>query len=67
MGPVEIESATVAFEREGPSHALVATRTPEGSRSWAASTDPAFLLAAQTEELVGRAGRRLDDGTVELD
>ena len=67
VGPVEIESATVAFEREGPSHALVATRTPEGSRSWAASTDPAFLLAAQTEELVGRAGRRLDDGTVELD
>jgi len=67
VGPVEIESATVAFEREGPSHALVATRTPEGSRSWAASTDPSFPLAAQTEELVGRAGRRLDDGTVELD
>jgi hypothetical protein len=57
----------VAFEREGPTHALVATRTPDGSRSWAASTDGAFLLAAQTEELVGRAGHRLADGSVELD
>ena len=30
------------------------------------STDEAFLAAAQTEELVGRSGQRLADGTVEL-
>ena len=61
-----IESATVAFEREGPTHALVATRTPERHAHVGPSTDQAFLAAAQTEELVGRSGQRLPDGTVEL-
>jgi acetyl-CoA C-acetyltransferase len=66
VGPIVVESATVPFDRLGPTHALVAARTPDGSRSWCSSTEPAFLDAAQTEELVGRPGQRLADGSVEL-
>jgi acetyl-CoA C-acetyltransferase len=67
VGAVVVESATVPHDREGPTHALVAALTPDGRRSWCTSHDPGFLAAAETEELVGRPGRRLADGTVELD
>jgi acetyl-CoA C-acetyltransferase len=66
VGPVVVESVTVPHERSGPTHALVAARTPDGDRTWCSSVEPALLVAARTEELVGRAGRRLADGTVAL-
>ena len=51
----------------GPTHALLAARSPAGHRTWCRSEEPALLVAAQEEELVGREGRRRADGTVELD
>ena len=66
VGRVVVESATVPHDRDGPTHALVAARTPEGRRCWCRSVDGALVDAAMTEELVGRAGARRPDGTVEL-
>ena len=66
-GPVTVESATVPHDRTGPTHALVAARTPAGHRTWCRATEPALLVAAETEELVGRPGHRAPDGTIHLD
>ena len=66
VGPVTVESATVPHGRTGPTHVLAAARTPNGDRAWCSSTDPALMAAAETEELVGRPGRRLPDGSLEL-
>lgn len=65
IGDVTIESATVVFD-EGPSHALIATRTPNGDRSWGASRDPSLMDAAMSSELVGVEGSRREDGTITL-
>ncbi len=65
-GPVTIETVTVPHDRDGPTHALVAARTPAGHRTWCRSVEPALLAAAQEEELVGRPGHRDADGTVVL-
>jgi acetyl-CoA C-acetyltransferase len=65
-GAVTIESATVVFE-DVPTHALIATRTPEGQRSWGMSTDTNFMNAAMTTELVGLGAQRSADGTVSID
>jgi len=66
VGEVAVESATVPHDRTGPTHVLLAARTPNGDRTWCSSTDPALIALAQTEELVGRAARRAADATVEL-
>ncbi len=66
VGPVVVESATVAHDRSGPTHALVAARTPAGARTWCRSEEPALLAAAETEELVGRPADRDTTGTVHL-
>ena len=66
IGDVTIESATVIFDTE-PSRALISTRTPQGHRSWGASTDPDVMTAIMTTELVGTSARRLDDATITLD
>jgi hypothetical protein len=50
-----------------PTHALIATRTPEGQRSWGMSTDTNFMNAAMTTELVGLGAQRSADGTVSID
>ncbi len=65
-GAVTIESATVVFE-DVPTHALVATRTPEGQRAWGMSTDADFMDAAMTTELVGTRAQRSAEGTIALD
>ena len=65
-GAVTIESATVVFE-DVPTHVLIATRTPEGQRSWGMSTDTNFMNAAMTTELVGLGAQRSADGTVSID
>ena len=64
-GDVVIESATVVFE-DGPTHALVATRTSGGQRAWGMSTDAGFMNAAMTTELVGARAQRSTDGTITL-
>jgi acetyl-CoA C-acetyltransferase len=65
-GAVVIESATVVFE-DGPTHALVATRTSNGQRSWGMSNDADFMNAAMTTELVGARAQRSANGTIALD
>ncbi|CAB4659337.1 MAG: hypothetical protein F2617_08850 [Actinobacteria bacterium] len=65
-GAVVIESATVVFE-DGPTHALVATRTSDGQRSWGMSNDADFMNAAMTTELVGARAQRSANGTIALD
>jgi acetyl-CoA C-acetyltransferase len=64
-GAVTIESATVVFE-DVATHALVATRTPDGQRTWGMSTDAHFMAAAMTTELVGARAQRFADGTVAI-
>jgi acetyl-CoA C-acetyltransferase len=66
VGAVTVESVTVPHERSGPTHALVAARTPAGDRTWCGSSDPVLMAAAMTEELVGRPAVRRPDGTLEL-
>lgn len=66
VGPVTVESATVPHDREGPTHVLLAARTPGGQRTWCSSTDPALVEAAETTELVGHAAVRTADATLEL-
>jgi len=65
-GDVTIESATVVF-KDVPTHALVATRTPEGHRAWGMSSDADFMNAAMTTELVGSRARRSAEGTISID
>ena len=64
-GDVVIESATVVFE-DGPTNALIATRTSGGQRAWGMSTDADFMNAAMTTELVGARAQRSTDGTIAL-
>ena len=66
VGPVTVESATVPHDREGPTHVLVAARTPHGCRTWCRADDDATVAAAMVEDLVGRRGTRTDDGILEL-
>ena len=65
-GDVTIESATVVFA-DVPTHALVATRTPNGHRAWGRSSDADFMNAAMTTELVGSRAQRSADGTISFD
>ena len=65
-GEVTIESAAVVFD-DVPTHALVATRTPDGQRSWGRSTDTDFMNAAMTTELVGMRAQRSVEGTIAFD
>ena len=66
VGEVTIESATVVHERTGPTHALVAARTPSGARTWCHSAEPAFMDAVATVELIGRRATRSTRGEIEL-
>jgi acetyl-CoA C-acetyltransferase len=66
-GPVTIESATVVHDRNGPTHALVAARTPAGDRTWGSSTDPIFMRAIENDEIVGMPARRSSTGAIEPD
>ena len=66
-GEVTVETYSVAYERDGePGRAVVACRTPDGKRSWAAVTDPAHLALLVTEECCGRLGTLRPDGAVDL-
>lgn len=57
QGPVTIESYVVPHDRQGPERAVLATRTPEGARSWAQTRAPELLDAMIREEFCGRDAR----------
>ncbi len=63
-GPVEIESYTVMFGREGPSIGLAACRLPDGRRTWANTRDTDVLRAMTAEEFCGRPAHVETDGGV---
>ena len=67
MGEITIESATIPTGRDGERRALVAARTPEGARTWCASTDDALLHAIETTEIVGVRATRDAHGVVRID
>jgi acetyl-CoA C-acetyltransferase len=51
-----VEAATVAFDREGPTYAVAAIRTPEGGRAFVRSTDADLMTAAMSDGLGGVTG-----------
>lgn len=66
-GAVQIEAATVMHDRDGkPETAFLATRTPDGDRAWAASTDDEVFDLVTVDEPVGVAAHRSADGTLSL-
>jgi acetyl-CoA C-acetyltransferase len=65
IGVVTIEGATVVHDRNGPTHALVAARTPAGNRTWGSSTDPAFMNTIENDEIVGMLALRSSTGVIE--
>jgi acetyl-CoA C-acetyltransferase len=65
-GPVTVESYVVMHERDGSmANAVVASRTPDGRRTWASTTDQDLMKAMTTDDLVGRAGT-VADGTIRV-
>ena len=67
VGEVTVESATVVFDREGPTHALIAARTPDGRRTWCSSTEASLMERVMSTEVIGCTGRRDLDGVLTLD
>ena len=67
VGEITIESATIPTGRDGERRALVAARTPDGSRTWCGSTDDALLHAIETTEIVGVRATRDAHGVVRID
>lgn len=66
-GEVTVETYSVAYQRDGtPSRAIVACRTVDGRRAWAATTDPDQLAVLVTEEACGRLGTLREAGVVDL-
>jgi acetyl-CoA C-acetyltransferase len=56
-GPVQVETYTVTFDREGqPERGVVACRRPDDVRAWGNITDHDTLLQLCSEEGVGRRG-----------
>jgi acetyl-CoA C-acetyltransferase len=66
-GPVQVESYTVMHDRDGrPERGLFACLTPDGRRTWGATSDPNTMAAMVDEEVVGRNAARHDDGDITL-
>jgi acetyl-CoA C-acetyltransferase len=66
-GPVNVETYTVAFDREGaPERGILACRTADGSRAWGNVTEPDTLALLCAEEGIGRTGILAGDGTLAL-
>ena len=67
VGSVTIESYTVMHERDGSmGNAIAACLTPDGSRTWATSTDTDVMKAMTSDDLVGRSGV-VSDGVLDLE
>jgi acetyl-CoA C-acetyltransferase len=68
VGPVRVESYTVAFGREGePERGIVACRTPEDARAWGNITDADTLRMLCVSEGIGLGGVLGGDGTLTVD
>jgi len=66
-GPVEVESYTVMFDRDGnPTNGIVAGLTPGGQRTWCGTEDADAMAELMADECVGRKATRNADGRVEL-
>ena len=67
-GPVQVETYTVTFDREGaPERGILACRTADDTRAWANLTDAETLAQLCAEEGIGRKGTLAPDGTLVLD
>lgn len=55
-GSGDVEAATVAFDRDGPTHAVVAIRTAAGHRALVRSADADLIDHAMTHGLDGMSG-----------
>jgi hypothetical protein len=67
-GDATVESATVVFDREGPSHVLAAVRplgTGHEARGWGTATDTALIESALTVGLAGTRVVRTSAGGIE--
>ena len=54
VGPAEVESYTIMYDRSGePERFVAATITPDGPRCWVTSSDPELMSRGTTEELIG--------------
>ena len=54
VGPATIETWTVTHERDGSmAKAICACRTPDGARTWAASSDPDVMARFEREDVTG--------------
>ncbi len=65
-GAVQVEAATVIFDRDGPKHALAAVLTDSGERGWATSQDTVVMDLAMEAGLAGMSARRLSDGRLAI-
>jgi acetyl-CoA C-acetyltransferase len=61
-GPVRLEAYTVMHDHDGPTHAVMAARTPSGARVWGRSADPATMSELMTVDACGRPGSLAADG-----
>jgi acetyl-CoA C-acetyltransferase len=67
-GRVQVETYTVAFDREGaPERGILACRTADDTRAWANLTDADTLAQLCAEEAIGRKGTLAPDGALVLD
>ncbi len=66
VGPVTIEGYTVMHDREGPTVALAALLTADGSRTWGSNNDPETMHDLMTSEGVGRRADLDADGNFTL-
>lgn len=65
-GPAAVEAWTVMFDRDGGAEQGIATCiTPDGRRSWAATTEPDQLLTMTAADLTG-VEAALADGRLRL-
>jgi acetyl-CoA C-acetyltransferase len=67
-GPVQVETYTVTFDRDGnPERGIAACRTAHEVRAWANIADPDVLAQLCVEEGIGRKGTLARDGSLVLD
>ncbi len=63
-GPVEVESYTVMYDRDGPSVGLAACRVESGGRTWGNTREADVLSAMVSEEFCGRSARLDERGAL---
>lgn len=65
-GAVTIEAYTVMHDRQGPTAALAALRTPSQARTWGSSVDADTMTTLMASEGIGRSGELDTDGMFHL-